>query len=169
MGAALTGGTVNGMVIGGSTRAAGSFTDLTSTNALSVDSDRRFKRNISDIESALDVVGQLSGVQYSFKTDEFPEKGFSAKKQFGFIAQDIEKVLPEVVTTSDDGFKAVAYSAVTPVLTNAVKELVQRQTQDRELINTLIRQRSEDRALIDMLVKQRREDRELIRALTEHR
>ena len=111
------------MVVGGLQRANAFFTSVTSTNSPVTDSDRRFKRNITEITSSLDVVQQLTGVQYMFKADEFPEKQFSNSLQLGFIAQDVEKVLPEIVTTQDDGFKAIAYSALTPVLSNAIKEL----------------------------------------------
>jgi hypothetical protein len=122
-GATLTGGTINGIVIGQSTRASAFFTAITSTANLQVDSDRRFKRNVTSIEAALDVVQRLAGVEYSLRTEQFPDRQFSDRRQLGFIAQDVEEVLPEVVHTAEDGYKAVMYGAVTPVLVNAIHEL----------------------------------------------
>ena len=142
------------MVVGGGTRANGFFTSLTSTNAPSVDSDRRFKRNITEIQSALDIVEHLTGVQYLMRTEDFPERNFSGGTQLGFIAQDVEEILPAVVTTMDDGFKAIQYGALTPVLINAIKELVQQRDEDREHIRTLFQQRKEDRALLAALTDQ---------------
>merc|ERR1711881_790090 len=97
-------------------------TSITTTNSPETDSDSRFKRNITAITSSLDVVGQLRGVQYAFKADEFPDRNFPSSLQLGFIAQDVEKVLPQIVSTKADGYKAIQYSALTPVLANAIKE-----------------------------------------------
>jgi hypothetical protein len=48
---------------------------------------------------------------------------FSDGKQIGFIAQEVEKALPELVTTDTNGYKSVAYANVVPVLVEAVKTL----------------------------------------------
>ncbi len=85
-------------------------------------SDRRWKKDIAPIEKAIDKVSQLQGVTYKFKVDEYPEERFSKDTQIGVIAQDVEKVIPEVVTTNKDGYKAVAYAKLTVVLIEAVKE-----------------------------------------------
>jgi hypothetical protein len=81
-------------------------------------SDRRFKENIRDLDSALEKILSLRGVEYNTKGDE-PEK----EKQVGFIAQDVEKVIPGVVSTDKNGFKGIAYAKLTPVLVEAIKEL----------------------------------------------
>lgn len=86
-------------------------------------SDKRYKKNIIPIKNALSAVMQLKGVNYYWKTEEFPEKKFSDTKQIGFIAQDIEKLYPELVLTDDNGYKSVDYSRLTPVLVEAIKEL----------------------------------------------
>ena len=62
-------------------------------------------------------------MNYFWKTKEFPEKQFTETKQLGFIAQEIEKIYPEVVMTDKDGYKSVDYSRLTPVLVEAIKEL----------------------------------------------
>ena len=85
-------------------------------------SDIRYKKDISPLANALHNVLKLQGVNYFWKTKEFPEKQFSETKQIGFIAQEIEKIFPEVVFTDKDGYKSVDYSRLTPVLVEAIKE-----------------------------------------------
>jgi hypothetical protein len=65
---------------------------------------------------------KLRGVTYYWKQAEFPEKQFNARRQLGFIAQEIEPYYPEMVTTDADGYKSVDYSRLTPVLVEAMKE-----------------------------------------------
>jgi len=85
-------------------------------------SDERFKKNITPIKSALDKVMSIKGVSYDFRTDEFSDRNFPTTEQVGFIAQNIEEVLPQVVRTNGDGYKAVDYAKVTALLTEAIKE-----------------------------------------------
>jgi hypothetical protein len=87
----------------------------TFNNNVTAFSDERLKSNIETIEGGLDKVEQLRGVTYI--RDE--------RDNIGVIAQEIEKVLPEIVLTADDemGTKSVDYSRITAVLIEAVKEL----------------------------------------------
>ena len=94
---------------------------LTVASIVSV-SDERYKRNILPLQLSLDKVERLTGVSYEWKTEEYAGKGFKEGKQIGFIAQDVEKVFPELVLTGADGYKAVAYDKLVPVLVEAVKE-----------------------------------------------
>lgn len=84
-------------------------------------SDIRWKKNVSPIEGALDKVMKLQGVSFDWRTDEFKRMGFDESRQIGFIAQDVEPVLPELVTTDRDGYKAVSYEKMTAVLVEAIK------------------------------------------------
>ena len=54
---------------------------------------------------------------------EFKNHNFPGGKQVGFIAQEVEKVLPEVVSTDSEGYKSVSYDKFSAVLVEAVKEL----------------------------------------------
>ncbi|HRS18098.1 MAG TPA: tail fiber domain-containing protein [Bacteroidales bacterium] len=85
-------------------------------------SDARWKQNVLPIDNALSKVQQLRGVTYEWKTEEFPEKHFSKGTQIGLIAQEVEKVLPELVITDDTGYKAVEYANIVAVLIEAIKE-----------------------------------------------
>jgi hypothetical protein len=80
-------------------------------------SDRSLKKNIKPVEDALGLVNALNGVHFEWKETD--------NKAIGFIAQEVETVLPELVTTGEDGLKAVAYSNITAVLVEAVKQLAE--------------------------------------------
>ena len=96
-------------------------------------SDRRLKENITPIPNALDKVMAINGVTFDWipLSDEqrktlHPNEGHD----IGIIAQEIEAVLPEVVTTRETGFKAVKYEKIVALLIEAIKE---QQTQIDEL------------------------------------
>jgi hypothetical protein len=94
-------------------------------------SDFRFKQNITPIASALEKVTQLQGVTFTWNTKAYPRRFFTEEPQVGFIAQDVEPIIPEVVHTDSDGFKSISYDKLTAVLVEAVKEMKQQiNTQD---------------------------------------
>ncbi|SRR3989344_3421893 len=78
-------------------------------------SDRSLKTDISKIENVLDKILTLEGVNFKWKD--------SGKKSIGFIAQDVEKVFPELVTTDKNtGLKSLEYGNLTGALVEAIKE-----------------------------------------------
>jgi hypothetical protein len=85
-------------------------------------SDVRFKENIQPLSSSLEKVMLLKGVSYDWKADEYPKMGFTKNRQIGFIAQDVEKVFPELVQTDNNGYKGIYYGQMVPVLLEAMKE-----------------------------------------------
>jgi hypothetical protein len=108
--------------------------NLTYTGTLSGPSDVRLKENINPLTNALSIVNQLAPRSYNFKA-EYSYMNLAKGKQFGFIAQDVEKVLPELVVTNYDKskdpqnpftYKAVNYIGFIPVLTAAMQELSQK-------------------------------------------
>ena len=82
---------------------------------LNVNSDARLKANIVSLGSTLSKLLQIDGKSYTMKKDE------SEKQKIGLLAQDIEKVFPELVSESH-GIKSVNYQGLVPVLINALKE-----------------------------------------------
>ncbi|MCX6316617.1 MAG: tail fiber domain-containing protein [Bacteroidetes bacterium] len=97
------------------------FTGIVNAMAFNVTSDGRFKTNIQPLRRPLELVQQLRGVSYYFNRQQFAEKAFPEQLQFGFIAQEVEQVLPQIVQTGSDGYKAVNYAAVIPLLTESIK------------------------------------------------
>jgi hypothetical protein len=91
----------------------------------SCSSDARLKRNIVPFAHLLDKLVQLQPVQFYWRADEFKERHFGTKPSFGLIAQEVEKVLPELVTEDEQGYKAVNYSKLPLLTLQAVKELKQ--------------------------------------------
>lgn len=77
-------------------------------------SDRILKTNIRVLEGALDKVLQLQGVSFDWKATGEPS--------IGLIAQDVEKVYPEAVSTDTQGIKSVDYAKLVAVLIEAVKD-----------------------------------------------
>ena len=86
-------------------------------------SDRRYKKNIVGLENTLARVMQLKPVRYYWKKEIYPEKQFSDQPQVGFIAQEVEELYPELVHTSEDGYKSIDYGRLTVILTEAIKEM----------------------------------------------
>jgi len=114
----------------GTINASGS---ITASQAIMCSSDIRYKKNITPITNTLANVMKLKGVNYFFKKEEFIDKSFNGKKQIGFIAQDLEKIYPEIVMTDNDGYKSVDYSRLTPILVEAIKEqqsMIEKQKQN---------------------------------------
>ena len=91
-------------------------------NGTTYASDERFKQNITAIQSPLQKLMQLNGVEYEMKTTEFPKNYFQPGRQMGLLAQNVEKVVPEAVNEKD-GYKGVDYARLVPLLIESIKEL----------------------------------------------
>lgn len=83
-------------------------------NDVYIRSDIKLKDDIHKIESALDKIDVLNGVEYTMKS--------TGIKEYGLIAQDVEKVLPHAVINQDD-IKRVSYRQIIGILVEAIKEL----------------------------------------------
>ena len=83
-------------------------------------SDIRMKEDIKPFENALEKLEQIKGIR--FKWNDIHED-FKGKEDIGIIAQDVEKVIPEIVTTRETGYKAVDYKKLSVILIESVKEL----------------------------------------------
>ena len=85
-------------------------------------SDVRFKRNITPITDALSTIANLSGYHYYFDKKTHPSRSFPEGRQVGFIAQEVERYVPELVHTAADGYKSVNYAQMTALLLQGIKE-----------------------------------------------
>ncbi len=84
-------------------------------------SDKRLKENIKTIESPLEKLDKINGVEF----DWIPKEGIHENEghDVGVIAQEVEKIIPEIVQTRDNGYKAVKYEKIVPLLIESIKEL----------------------------------------------
>lgn len=113
--------------------------DVATTGNYFLISDGRLKKDIAPIEKALDKILKIEGVSYHYDTEKYKKYSLNPRHQLGFIAQDLEKVLPEAVATKnlsttntsrEEGgkdvevmqVKTVNLDAVIPVLVEAIKE-----------------------------------------------
>ena len=85
-------------------------------------SDQRLKQDIRPLTGALAAVLALRGVRYTWNALGVQRGGTAGAEQVGVLAQEVEKVFPELVTTGPDGYKAVNYAQLTPVLIEALKQ-----------------------------------------------
>ena len=82
-------------------------------------SDERLKDNKKNINNALEKVESLNGVEFDWNDKQDVYEGHD----IGVIAQEVEKIAPELVSTRDNGYKAVKYEKLVPLLIEAIKEL----------------------------------------------
>ena len=126
----INGGSIDGTAIGASSRSTGQFTtvdatgDITSSGDMYADafyynSDKRLKENVKSLNTSLEVIQGLKGVEFDWKADN--------KHDVGFIAQEIEELIPEAVsersTDELDDQKTINPIPIIAHLVEAVKEL----------------------------------------------
>ncbi len=85
-------------------------------------SDARWKKDLVPIVNTLEKINEIQSYTYKWKSDEYPGMNFDNERQIGLMAQDVEKVFPELVRTDDNGYKAVSYDKLSVVLLEAIKE-----------------------------------------------
>ncbi len=112
------------------------------TGVWAVFSDRRLKNNIEPLQNALSTVLQLQGVTFNWK-DSTKNAEFGRVR--GFIAQDLEKVIPEWVKTQSNGFKQLETIGMDALLVEAIKE---QQKIINDLKNTVDKLQQENNAII---------------------
>jgi hypothetical protein len=83
-------------------------------------SDSRLKENVKPISNPLEKINQIGGYEY----DWIPMEGIHENEghDVGVIAQEIESILPEIVTTRENGYKAVKYDRIVALLIECIKE-----------------------------------------------
>jgi len=81
-------------------------------------SDKTLKDTINPIDNSLDKINQLGGYTYTWKDNPVGNQGLDT----GVLAQEVENILPGVVITREDGYKAVNYYKLIPLLIEGIKE-----------------------------------------------
>ena len=123
-------------------------------------SDLRFKRGVAPFPNLLDKLVKLQPVNFFWRSSEFPQRHFGTEQSYGLIAQEVEVVLPELVSADAEGFKAVNYSKLPLLLLQGMKEQ-QRLSQQLKQENTELKQQLAAQQL--RAQQQEREVRELKR------
>jgi len=111
-------------------------------------SDIRFKTSVEPLNHALDRISRLRGVSYEWNREAFPGKHFREGKHIGLIAQEVEQVVPELVETGADGYKAVNYNKLPALLVEAVKEQqaqIEAQEERIRILETMVEKLVEER------------------------
>ncbi len=85
-------------------------------------SDARLKADVSQLTGVLDKIEQIRGVSFKWNDQARVVGAIPGEKQIGVIAQELETVFPELVSSSENGYKSVDYAKLTAVLIEAVKE-----------------------------------------------
>ena len=98
----------------------GSISATSDVTAFST-SDKQLKDNIILIPNSLEKITKIGG--YTFDWNNKQDIYEVGSHDIGVIAQEIEEILPEVVITRDNGYKAVKYEKIVPLLIEAIKEL----------------------------------------------
>ena len=98
--------------------------NILATGTVTQNSDITLKKDIVKIDGALNKLSQIKGVTYKWKKPE--NHGDDETEQLGVIAQDVEKVFPQAVSTDPNGIKSVSYGDMVAPLIEAVKELTAR-------------------------------------------
>ena len=116
--------------------------DLGYTGGFYNASDKRLKKEIATIKNSLDIVKQLNPVKYYYDTEKYPFLGLNTGLEYGFIAQELEEVLPNLVkekkldknatqktglnsdnfSQDNEIFKMVDYTRIIPLLTKSIQE-----------------------------------------------
>jgi len=110
----------------GTTASPGTYALYVAGNAMTTGtwgtSDIRWKKNLVPLKNVLRDINKLEPVSYNWRTDEFPDMDFDEGNQIGLVAQDVEKIFPDLVKSDANGFKAVAYDKLSVVLLQAIRE-----------------------------------------------
>ena len=112
--------TFDALRVGDTTSAPANTIQCTGDVVAFASSDERLKNNLSPISNSLEKVGQLKGYEFDWNDKQQVHTGHDV----GVIAQEVEKVVPEIVETREhDGYKAVKYEKLVPLLINAINDL----------------------------------------------
>ena len=121
------------------------------TGSVTCSSDLRLKKDIEKISETalLDQILKLETVHYKWKND-------SEKIHTGYIAQDLERIIPELVVTDSKGYKQISYAGLVPVITGAIKAL---KAENQKLKNNIIKNNNNEeitnlKRQVDLLTQQ---------------
>jgi hypothetical protein len=113
---------INSTTINASISTAGTFTARADVVAYGTPSDISFKTNILPLQNSLDKIIQLEPVSFTWKEETESNKLTGIKDDLGFIAQQVQEILPELVRENDNGTLSLRERGIIPLLVGAIKE-----------------------------------------------
>ena len=138
----ITSATISGSTqissLGVGTTASANTGEIRATNNITAYySDERLKTKLGNIENALDKVKSLTGFYYE-ANETAQALGYKPRREVGVSAQDVEKVLPEIVTPApiDEQYLTIYYDRLTPLLIEAIKELSSQVEEIKQKLNS---------------------------------
>ena len=123
--ATFTGTTANGMIRYNTSSSLFEFYENGAWVNYTTVSDGRLKSNVEPVTNGLSLVQQLRPVFYDWNQNHPKSAAFKQKHQVGFIAQEVEQVLPEVVNVGEDNYRSLEYGKMVAVAIAAIKDLAQ--------------------------------------------
>jgi len=133
------------LFVGTPTGTVGAVGEIRATNEITAyySSDQHLKENIQVISDPIEKLNQIRGVYFDWKDSFIDYRGgedgyFVRKHDVGVIAQEVAKVLPEVVAHKSDGYMGVKYEKIIPLLIEAIKDQQRQITQLSEQVNKLV-------------------------------
>lgn len=124
-------------------------------NGVLIHSDGRLKTNIQSIRNALATIQKLRGVSYKLIAPAASGKKTASEQMPGLIAQEVETILPQLVGERPDGYKAVNYIGLIPILIEGIKSQQNELTAQKRQISNLQNQISELRSLVEVLLEEK--------------
>lgn len=118
--------------------------------AILFSSDKNLKKNISPIGSTAEKILGLSGVEYKWRRDEYPERNFDSKTHYGFIAQEVAKIFPDLVR-GEEGNLAVDYVGLIAPMVEVIKSQDKKVKSLGEEVERLKIVNNKQRALLEKL------------------
>lgn len=116
---------------------------VTRSLAFIATSDENLKTNIQRIDNANEIISGLKGTTYNWKDETLQETGADNSKQYGFIAQEVAKVIPEAVVVDGKGKYGINYNSFIPILVESQKETNEKLEEEREKNQQLAEQVNE--------------------------
>ena len=133
------------LFVGTPTGTVGVVGEIRATNEITAyySSDQALKENVVVISNPIEMLNQIKGVYFDWKDSYINYRGgedgyFVRKHDVGVIAQDVEKVLPQVVAHKGDGYLGVKYEKIIPLLIEAIKDQQRQISQLSEQVNKLV-------------------------------
>ncbi len=106
-------------------------------NRLVNNSDIKYKKNISYLSSEVQKLTKVKGVRYQMDVEKYPDNGFRDQEMFGFLAQDLREVYPNLVVEDEFGHLSIDYIGLIPVLVENSKRKTKEIEEIKEALNDL--------------------------------